>query len=57
MDLIIKINLDNASFEEPVFQDEIEYCLERIIELIKDGEEDGRVMDSLGNFVGQWRFK
>ena len=56
MDLIIKINLDNAAFEDARDR-ELSAIFQRIREDISELNDEGIVRDSNGNRVGNWTVK
>jgi hypothetical protein len=51
----IVFNTDNASFEDN--PNEIEIILQRIIRLIREGQDSGLIRDSNGNTIGKWGMK
>lgn len=53
MELLISINMDNAAFEENM--DELAQMLLRVDRRIKSAYTEGRLRDSNGNTVGDWR--
>ena len=53
MTIRIKIDTTYAAFEDN--PDELRNCLQRVAERIADGRRDGRITDSNGNNVGEYR--
>lgn len=51
MELVIRINLDNAAFHENM-EFELKRIGENVASDVADGEDNGRIKDSNGNKVG-----
>jgi hypothetical protein len=57
MNLNININFDSEALFNDEDGSELEYCLLQVIKKMQEGREIGRIMDSNGNSVGQYKFE
>lgn len=56
MKFTLKIKMDNAAFEDALLL-ELKQRIERIAIAVGYGHTNGRVIDSNGNLVGDWKIK
>jgi hypothetical protein len=56
MKMVIKFDMDNASFEDSRGH-EIKRILEKVIDLVYLGATDGGIRDMNGNKIGCWEIK
>lgn len=53
----LKFSIDNAAFQNGDGREEIARILEETVEQIKNGRNQGSIMDINGNDVGSWSIK
>lgn len=53
----LKIETDNAAFQESTAQEEIARILREIASKLDGLDDSGKVYDGNGNYVGDWKLK